>query len=98
MLRQGPAGTWEQDDMDNWSQTSYSARSPTGRRLLANYQMGHGHEFRDPRMPGLLDKKSSDINQRAMYARWAELMGARVHTDTSHPFSAAGLCQVKAAP
>jgi nitrite reductase/ring-hydroxylating ferredoxin subunit len=74
MLRQGPAGTWEQDDMDNWSQTTFSALSPTSRTLLANYQMGLGHEFRRDDIPGLLDNKLSDINQRNMYTRWAELM------------------------
>lgn len=75
-LRQGPAGTWEQDDMDNWSQVSYSSKSPTGRKYMANYQMGLGREVRDPRLPGRLDNKSSDLNQRGMYARWAELMSA----------------------
>ena len=74
MLRQGPAGTWEQDDMDNWSQTTYSSLSPTGRGLLANYQMGMGHEHTRDDIPGRIDNKSSDINQRNMYARWAELM------------------------
>lgn len=74
MLRQGPAGTWEQDDMDNWSQTSMSARSTTGRRLMANYQMGRGEEYRLDFMPGLVDHRHSDMNQRAMYARWRELM------------------------
>lgn len=73
-LRQGPAGTWEQDDMDNWSQTTYSSLSPTARALQANYQMGLGHEFSLPEIPGRLDNKSSDINQRNMYQRWAEMM------------------------
>jgi 3-phenylpropionate/trans-cinnamate dioxygenase alpha subunit len=74
MLRQGPAGTWEQDDMDNWSQTTFSSLSPTARGVYANYQMGIGHEFTRDDIPGRLDNKSSDINQRNMYARWAELM------------------------
>lgn len=41
---------------------------------MANYQMGRGFEFRKDFLPGLLDNKLSDINQRAMYARWRELM------------------------
>jgi 3-phenylpropionate/trans-cinnamate dioxygenase subunit alpha len=74
MLRQGPAGTWEQDDMDNWAQVTSSARQPSSRKLMANYQMGKGFEFRKDGLPGLLDNKMSDINQRAMYARWRQLM------------------------
>lgn len=73
-LRQGPAGTWEQDDMDNWSQASYSSLSPTAREFPTNYQMGLGQEFRHDTIPGRLDNKSSDINQRNMYAHWLELM------------------------
>lgn len=41
---------------------------------MANYQMGKGFEFRKDFIPGLLDNKLSDINQRAMYARWREFM------------------------
>jgi nitrite reductase/ring-hydroxylating ferredoxin subunit len=74
MLRQGPAGTWEQDDMDNWAQVTGSANQTTSRKVMANYQMGRGFEFRKDFLPGLLDNKLSDINQRAMYARWRELM------------------------
>jgi 3-phenylpropionate/trans-cinnamate dioxygenase alpha subunit len=74
MIRQGPAGTWEQDDMDNWAQVTGSARQTSSRKTMANYQMGHGFEFRKPQFPGLLDNKMSDINQRAMYTRWRELM------------------------
>jgi nitrite reductase/ring-hydroxylating ferredoxin subunit len=74
MIRQGPAGTWEQDDMDNWAQVTGSSRQPSSRKLLANYQMGRGFEFRMDDFPGLLDNKMSDINQRAMYARWRDLM------------------------
>ena len=74
MMRQGPAGTWEQDDMDNWAQASFSANQPTSRKLMANYQMGRGAEYRLDFMPGLVDHRHSDMNQRAMYARWKELM------------------------
>ncbi|MCW5720807.1 MAG: hypothetical protein KIS86_06660 [Devosia sp.] len=81
MLRQGPAGTWEQDDMDNWVQTSFSARNPISKMLPANYQMGMGYEFRQERMPGLLDNKHSDINQRAMYQTWADQMAQPIDID-----------------
>ncbi|MGW6659650.1 aromatic ring-hydroxylating oxygenase subunit alpha [Rhodococcus sp. NPDC055024] len=76
MRRQGPAGTWEQDDMDNWTEVTRSSTQPTARRVLANYQMGNGFEHRDDRFPGVVDHKHSDLNQRAFYRRWRDLMTA----------------------
>ena len=46
------AGTWEQDDMDNWMQVTRSGRGAASRRIPANFQMGMGHETTHPDFPG----------------------------------------------
>lgn len=76
MQRFGPTGTWEQDDMDNWLQVTAAGRGAVARRVMANYQMGLGHERSNPELRGRLGHLTSDINQRALYDRWAELMVA----------------------
>ena len=68
------AGTWEQDDMDNWMQVTRSGRGAASRRVPVNFQMGMGHETTHPDFPGRVGEFYSDINQRSMYQRWAELM------------------------
>ena len=70
------AGTWEQDDMDNWMQVTRSGRGAASRRIPANFQMDKGHETTHPDFPGRVGEFCSDINQRSMYQRWAELMAA----------------------
>ena len=70
------AGTWEQDDMDNWMQATRSGRGGASRRIPANFQMGMGHETTHPDFPGRVGEFYSDINQRSMYERWAKLMSA----------------------
>ena len=39
-----PAGTYEQDDMDNWKGCSDTSRGAVSRRFSLNMQMGLGHE------------------------------------------------------
>ncbi len=75
------AGTWEQDDMDNWMQVARSGRGAVSRRTLANYQMGLGHETTHPDLRGRIGEFYSDINQRSMYDRWTELMTAESWRD-----------------
>jgi 3-phenylpropionate/trans-cinnamate dioxygenase alpha subunit len=70
----GPAGTFEQDDAEVWSQITKTARGRVTRSLPANYQMGMGHEGVHETMPGRFGAFSSEIGQRAFYRRWAELM------------------------
>ncbi len=52
MYRQGPAGTWEQDDSDNWQQVTAAARGTVARRIPMNYQMGLGHDAQHDVLPG----------------------------------------------
>ena len=77
MQRFGPTGTWEQDDMDNWLQTTGAGRGAVAKRIPANYQMGIGHSRSNSQLRGRLGHIQSDINQRALYAHWAELMSAK---------------------
>ena len=74
----GPAGVFEQDDINNWQQCTESAKTPVGRQHLSNLAMGIGHQGkRSELIPGVLSPTSpSEQNQRAFYARWAEIMDA----------------------
>jgi phenylpropionate dioxygenase-like ring-hydroxylating dioxygenase large terminal subunit len=70
----GPAGTFEQDDAELWSQCTETARGWVCRQHPLNYQMGLGHEETHETMPGRMGPALSEINQRGFYRRWAELM------------------------
>ena len=72
---------FEQDDIDNWAQVTESGRGTIARRLMANYQMGLGHYQENLNLRGQLGELQSDINQRAFYRRWAEMMQARSWKD-----------------
>ena len=77
------AGTWEQDDMDNWMQVTRSGRGAVSRRIPANFQMGLGHETSHPDLPGRVGDFLSEINQRGLYGRWAEMMAAESWNEIS---------------
>ena len=81
LYRQGPSGTWEQDDMDNWADVTQAGRGTVARRVLAKYQMGRGHYQENEQLRGKLGYTQSDINQRAFYQRWADLMAAESWRD-----------------
>ncbi len=81
MYRQGPAGTWEQDDSDNWQQVTAAARGTVSRRLPMNYQMGLGHDAEHDVLPGQLSYGPGDHNQLNMYRWWAEFMTMPTWTD-----------------
>jgi hypothetical protein len=71
----GPSGLLEQDHGENWSQVSASSQTPLARTLEFNYQMGLGHEYRDPELPGWTSLGPSEAPHRGFYARWAADMG-----------------------
>ena len=74
-----PAGTFEQDDMDNWQGCTESSRGAVSRRYSLNMQMGLGHErFNEELGAWASDFRMSDSNHRHFYRRWLELM----NTDT----------------
>ena len=73
-----PAGTLEQDDMDNWQECSRSSRGVVARRQMLNYQMGLGHDGYDETREGLTSESCfSDNNQRQFYRRWGEMMAGK---------------------
>jgi len=77
-----PAGTFEQDDMDNWQQCTQTCRGVIARRLPVNNQMGLGHEGFDPALGAWASKSGfSESNHREFYRRWAELMDVRSWRD-----------------
>ena len=73
----GPAGVFEQDDMDNWQACTQTARGVVARRHPLNYEMGLGHEsWNDELKASVSDYRFSESNQRQFYQRWAQLMAA----------------------
>ena len=78
MSQFGPSGLFEQDDMDNWSNSTTAGRSTVARKSLNIVSMGAGHEGPHPVLPGVVavEKNCSEVNQRWFYARWAEVMAA----------------------
>lgn len=75
----GPAGMLEQDDGENWSQSTLATRSAFARRHPLNYAMniGRGH-ISEAQQPGLPSIETS-INEHAQlwtYRAWADWMTA----------------------
>lgn len=67
-----PAGNLEQDDMNNWLQSTTTALSPTARKYEQCIQAGLGHDSEHPVMGTAL---------RQIYARWANMMDASSWAD-----------------
>ncbi len=73
----GPAGGYEQDDMDNWQGCSASGRGVVSRRQQLNIGQGLGDERYDEELGGWAsDYRISENNHRNFYRRWANLMAA----------------------
>jgi hypothetical protein len=72
-----PAGTFEQDDMDNWQECTSTCRGVMARRVPVNTQMGLGHERFDAVLGAWVsDSGFSESNHRQFYRRWGQLMAA----------------------
>ena len=75
----GPAGMFEQDDGENWDQSTAGARGNISQRYDLNYSMGVGHgafiddELSPPRIPSLYNENA----QLWMYHVWSEFMDAQ---------------------
>ena len=79
LQRHGTSGTWEQDDVDNWVQSTMSSRGYVGRQVMQNLSMGINHEIEDPKsihpdMRGRIAGFQNEINQRSLYGQWARMM------------------------
>lgn len=79
-----PSGLFEQDDMDNWEQSTQAAAGTIARHYPLNYSMGIGHEewveARDG-LPRRIESIKDESNQRAFYGGWAEIMAAESWED-----------------
>ncbi len=73
----GMAGSYEQDDGENWDQATASSTGRVARHLPFNYQMGLGKEGYREDIPGWIGPKINENQQRAFLRRWGELMDAR---------------------
>lgn len=74
---EGPAGTFDQDDGENWALIGDNLKGATqASKLFFNFQMGLGHEIEDdPQYPGtVLPVQLGDAPQRGFYRRWLEFM------------------------
>ena len=80
-FRFGPSGTMEQDDANNWSNSTTIGKSPRARKVPLNMQMGIGHEWRNETHPGLLGNSVSETNWRGFYGWWAKMMDAPSWSD-----------------
>jgi 3-phenylpropionate/trans-cinnamate dioxygenase alpha subunit len=69
-------GIFEQDDGNNFDQVTRSGLTFMGKQILANLQMGLGHEFTSEAAPGILGLGTGESNQRGFYKRWAEMIEA----------------------
>ena len=71
----GPAGVFEQDDMDNWQECTETCRGVVTRRFDLNFQMGLEHEHFDERLAAWVsDFGISESNHRQFYGMWARMM------------------------
>ncbi|MGJ5829403.1 aromatic ring-hydroxylating dioxygenase subunit alpha [Streptomyces ossamyceticus] len=71
-----PAGVFETDDGENWTEVQQVLRGHIARQTTFNAQMGLGHEQRDlDGMPGrTAGDMFTEMAGRGMYQRWADLM------------------------
>ena len=74
----GPAGMFEQDDGENWDQSTYGTRGNVARRYDLGYVMalGHGLIVEDEMGPPRIEVAYNEHAQLWMYRCWAEFMAA----------------------
>jgi phenylpropionate dioxygenase-like ring-hydroxylating dioxygenase large terminal subunit len=75
----GPAGLLEQDDGDNWSQSTRASRGVASRKLGQTLQMGLGLDevSTDPSGQRYIETCINEHGQRWTYQAWTEWMTAR---------------------
>jgi len=81
LQRHGTTGTWEQDDVDNWVQSTHGAKGYVAQQFVQNLSMGLEDEIDNPQsihpdIRGRLGKFQSEINQRGFYDQWLKRMKA----------------------
>ncbi|MEU0413511.1 aromatic ring-hydroxylating dioxygenase subunit alpha [Streptomyces griseorubiginosus] len=70
-----PAGVFETDDGDNWTEVQQVLRGWKARSTPFNVQMGLGHERRDlDGLPGTNNQMYAETAARGFYQRWSDLV------------------------
>ncbi len=74
----GPAGMFEQEDGENWDQSTFGAKGRVARMYDLHYAMGlgHGPVVNDGQSPPRIDILTNEYCQLWMYRCWAEYMAA----------------------
>ena len=75
----GPGGLLEQDDGENWSQSTRASRGVASRKLGHTLQMGLGQDemLEDRNGQRYIDTQISEHGQRWHYKAWTEWMAAK---------------------
>ncbi|MGE0057596.1 MAG: SRPBCC family protein, partial [Dehalococcoidia bacterium] len=79
----GPAGTLEQEDGENWGESTRGTRGVVSQRYPLNYAMnlGHGEVQHEEGGPGFIEAKVNEHGQLWTYQGWADYMGAASWAD-----------------
>lgn len=74
----GPAGMFEQEDSENWDQSTLGAQGTIAQRWPLNYAMavGTGEVVEDENSPPRIESGINEHAQLWMYRAWAEFMDA----------------------
>jgi hypothetical protein len=72
----GPAGIFDQDDMENWEDCTRSNSGPASKRFTMHHRMGvHRVPITDWPGPGTAYEDSyGEMTQRAWYTQWLAQM------------------------
>jgi phenylpropionate dioxygenase-like ring-hydroxylating dioxygenase large terminal subunit len=72
----GPAGMFEQEDGENWDQSTFGARMRVARRYPLHYGMalGHGEVVQDDQGPARIEQLTNEHAQLWFYRCWADVM------------------------
>ena len=77
-----PAGSFEQDDMENWQFCTTTGRGVITRNIPQFVGMGMGRDQYDEDLMGMVSEYTiSENNQRHFYKEWDRLMSGRSWTD-----------------
>jgi phenylpropionate dioxygenase-like ring-hydroxylating dioxygenase large terminal subunit len=78
----GPAGIFEQDDGENWGESTKGARGVITSRFKLNYTMGMGHEvITEENVPPRIDSGTNEHPQLWHYRAWSDWMAAESWAD-----------------
>jgi hypothetical protein len=74
----GPAGSLEQEDGENWGESTRGTRGVVSQRYPLNYAMNlkHGEVQHEEGGPPFIEAKVNEHGQLWTYRAWADYMGA----------------------